>query len=168
MLTSQPAHTFSQGWESLRSLLSNRSQLGPGHPLAVVRLGTNAQSASITFLLALVVMAKPLGSSRAVLCFFISCTETTGITTWRAKRHGNGQGRAWCELREFLSQGRNITHVVIMPQAEWRRGDSAFPRDSWVFIKGHSIPATLISAGRWFLLNQNSEDTRKALSSKSP
>lgn len=168
MLTSQPARAFSRGWESPRSLLSSPGQLGPGHPPAAARPGTDAQSASVTFLLALVVMAKPLGSSRAVLCFFISCTETTGITTWKAKRQGDGQGWARRELREFLSQGRGLTRIAITPQAERRRGDLAFPRDSLVFIKGHGIPPTLISARRWFLLDQNGEDTGKASSSESP
>lgn len=67
-----------QGRESLRSLLSNHIQLRPGHVLG----------AGVTFLLAVVVMARPLGSSRAVLCFFISCTDTTGITTCRAGTQG--------------------------------------------------------------------------------
>lgn len=63
-----------QGWESFSSLLSNHIQFGPGHLSAQV-------TSAVTFLLAVVVMARPLGSSRAVLCFFISCTDTTGITT---------------------------------------------------------------------------------------
>lgn len=67
-----------QGWELLCSLLSNHIQFGPGHLLCV----------DVTFLLAVVVMARPLGSSRAVLCFFISCTDTTGITTCRAGTPG--------------------------------------------------------------------------------
>lgn len=146
MLALRPAHAVSRGWELLHSLLSNHSQLGPGHPLAAARPGTDAQSTGITFLLALVVMAKPLGSSRAVLCFFISCTETTGITTWRAKRHEDGQGRARRKFGEFLSQDGDLTRVIIMPQAEQRRRDLSFPRDSLLFIKGHGIHPTLISA----------------------
>lgn len=67
-----------QGWESRHSPPSNHIQLGPGHLLG----------AGVTFLLAVVVMARPLGSSRAVLCFFISCTDTTGITTCGAGTRG--------------------------------------------------------------------------------
>lgn len=67
-----------QGWESRHSPPSDHIQLGPGHLLG----------AGVTFLLAVVVMARPLGSSRAVLCFFISCTDTTGITTCGAGTQG--------------------------------------------------------------------------------
>lgn len=36
---------------------------------------------SQTFWLVFVVMASPLGRSRAILCFLISCTDTTGMAT---------------------------------------------------------------------------------------
>jgi hypothetical protein len=36
---------------------------------------------SLTFWPVLVVMTSPLGRSRAILCFLIICTDTTGITT---------------------------------------------------------------------------------------
>lgn len=38
-----------------------------------------------TFWLVLVVMARPLGRSRAILCFLIICTDTTGMTTCQGR-----------------------------------------------------------------------------------
>lgn len=40
---------------------------------------------AFTFWPVSVVIAKPLGTSPAVLCFFTSLTETTGIATWMEK-----------------------------------------------------------------------------------
>lgn len=43
-----------------------------------------------TFCPVSVVIAKPLGTRPAVLCFFTSLTETTGIATYRDReRHKN-------------------------------------------------------------------------------
>lgn len=81
-----------QGWEQLRLPLSNHIQFGPGHLLG----------AGVTFLLAVVVMARPLGSSRAVLCFFISCTDTTGITTCGAGTQG------WAQHKHHAASSRKI------------------------------------------------------------
>lgn len=74
---------------------------GDVRPSSPQKMPQGPQGGPVTFLLAVVVMARPLGSSRAVLCFLMSWTETTGMTTWRGKHRARGFSVAprWLCLR---------------------------------------------------------------------
>lgn len=79
----------------------------------------------------------------------------------KKRMHRDGQGRPRRQLREFLSQGGDLT-IIITPREGRRCSISLF------FIKGHGIPPMLISAQRRFLFDQNNTDRGNVSSGESP
>lgn len=138
---SQPAPAFSQGWEPLHSPLSNHNRLGAGHPPAEV---LPRRSRVPTLEAPRYLSAGGGGDGQAV-------GQQPSCLVLFDQLHGNHRDHNLQGKTKYTGTGRDLT-IIITTQATQGFSISLF------FIKGHSIPRTLISAQRWFLLNQNNED----------